>query len=139
MPLLIHSNSNKNFQSKGNKNSAKFPLMPKNFCGFCKVFCSKKICRNKKKFSKKYFFIKKFIKKFRFFYRFFSFSPVKVSRFLSPSPSFHRIFSPLKSKHHTSSFHQNTTPATYTYFIIIPALSSLSSLFSLTAINILFI
>ena len=89
--------------------------MPKNFCGFCKVFCSKKICRNKKNFSKNIFSSKKIIKKFQFFYRFSSFSPVKVSKFLSSSPIFHHIFSPLTPKYHTSSFRKSITHTRHIY------------------------
>ena len=139
-----------NIQSKGNKNSAKFHLMPKKFCGFCKVFCSKKIAEIRKIFQKNIFSSKNLSKNFGFFIDFSLFHLSKSANFCHLHQFFTATF-PISHpnttpqlfaktpKHHTSSYHPNTTLATYTCFNIIPALSSLSSLFSLTAINILFI
>ena len=109
MPLLIYSNSDKIFSQKATKIPQNSNKCQKIFAVFVRFFAQKKFAEIRKNFQKNIFSSKKIIKKFRFFYRFFSFSPVKVGRFLSPSPIFHRNFSPLKPKHHPTTIHQSIT------------------------------
>ena len=119
--------SQQNIQSKGNKNSAKFHLMPKKFCGFCKVFCSKKIAEIRKNFQKNIFSSKNLSKNFGFFIDFSLFHLSKSADFchlyqfftatfpLSNPNTTPPLFTNLPPKYHNFSLkHQSTTHHLFT-------------------------
>ena len=96
--------------------------MPKKFCGFCKVFCSKKIAEIRKIFQKNIFSSKNLSKNFGFFIDFSLFHLSKSANFchlhqfftatfpISHPNTTPQLFANLSPKYHNfSPKHQSTT------------------------------